>query len=124
MNPEWKSRYDLAVDVTVKAGDLARTIFDSTFDVEWKEDRSPVTVADRNAEQLIREIVGKHLETHRFVADLGKNIFHESTVVRNSCLAHERWVGGQAFDVRLGAHVKHARLIRAIGENLHGKLAK
>ena len=69
MNPEWKSRYDLAVEVTMQAGDLARAIYDSTFDVEWKEDRSPVTVADRNAEKLIREMVAKSFPNDGFLGE-------------------------------------------------------
>jgi histidinol-phosphatase len=69
MNSEWKSRYNLAVDVAVKAGDLARTIYDSTFDVIWKEDRSPVTIADRNAEQLIRDTVAKHFPGDGFLGE-------------------------------------------------------
>lgn len=69
MNPAWKSRYDLAVDVAIKAGDLARSIYDSTFDVIWKEDRSPVTIADRNAEQLIRDTVTKHFPGDGFLGE-------------------------------------------------------
>jgi histidinol-phosphatase len=60
MNPEWRSRYDQAVDAARKAGDLARTYFDTTFEVEWKTDQTPVTVADRRAEELIRGLVAKH----------------------------------------------------------------
>ncbi len=57
MNPEWRTRYDLAVDAAQKAGELARGFYETTFDVEHKADSSPVTIADRDAEQLIREMV-------------------------------------------------------------------
>ena len=55
MQADWRTRYDLAVDAAHKAGDLARTYYESTFEVEHKADSSPVTVADKSAEKLIRE---------------------------------------------------------------------
>jgi histidinol-phosphatase len=54
MNPEWKSRYDLAVTTAEQAGKLALRYFDADVAVEWKQDHSPVTVADREAEALLR----------------------------------------------------------------------
>jgi len=54
MNPEWRSRYEAAVDVARRAGQLALRYFDAVVDVEWKSDQSPVTVADREGEQLLR----------------------------------------------------------------------
>ena len=54
MNPEWRSRYELAVDAARQAGRLALRYFDTELAVEWKADQSPVTVADREAEALLR----------------------------------------------------------------------
>lgn len=54
MNADWKSRYDLAVTAAHAAGQLALGYFDAGTAVEWKADQSPVTVADRNAEQYLR----------------------------------------------------------------------
>jgi histidinol-phosphatase len=57
-------RYDLAMTAARQAGALAQSVFDGTFEVEWKADQSPVTVADRDAERLIRRLVAE-----RFPAD-------------------------------------------------------
>ena len=46
MNPEWRTRYDLAVEAAQKAGDLARAYYETTFAVEHKADNSPVTQHD------------------------------------------------------------------------------
>jgi len=54
VNPDWKSRYETAVAVARKAGQLALGYFDQGLAVEWKADRSPVTLADREAECLLR----------------------------------------------------------------------
>ena len=69
MNPDWRTRYELAIDAARQAGDLAKTIFDGTFDVEFKADQSPVTIADRNAEALIRKMVGQHFPGDGFLGD-------------------------------------------------------
>jgi histidinol-phosphatase len=54
LDPRWKSRYELALDVAQQAGRLALRYFDGEFRVEWKKDLSPVTIADREAEALLR----------------------------------------------------------------------
>ena len=54
MNPDWRQRYETAVDAAQKAAQLALGYFEGTFRVEWKGDLSPVTVADREAEHLLR----------------------------------------------------------------------
>jgi histidinol-phosphatase len=69
MNPEWRSRYELAVDAARQAGDLAKTYYDTSFEVEWKDDRSPVTVADKNAEALIRDLVKRHFPGDGFLGE-------------------------------------------------------
>lgn len=59
MNSDWRSRYDLAIDVARTAGDFAREIYDRSFEVEIKADNSPVTIADKGAEELIRRELKK-----------------------------------------------------------------
>lgn len=60
MNPEWRTRYELAVQAARQAGQMALGYFDIGLAVEWKQDQSPVTVADREAETLLRKtLLGK-----------------------------------------------------------------
>jgi histidinol-phosphatase len=54
MNADWRSRYEVAIEAAAKAGELALSYFDRDIDVEWKSDKSPVTLADRDAEALLR----------------------------------------------------------------------
>jgi histidinol-phosphatase len=57
---EWRVRYETAVKAAVEAGRLALRYFETRPTVEWKEDQSPVTVADREAETLLRTtLLGK-----------------------------------------------------------------
>jgi len=57
MNTEWRSRYEMALTATQKAGDFALGYFDVPIEVEWKQDRSPVTLADRGAEEMLRSLL-------------------------------------------------------------------
>ncbi len=75
MNPEWRSRYNLAVEAARRAGDFAKTIYDATFqdraalEVIVKADASPVTLADRGAEELIRKLIGQHFPGDGFLGE-------------------------------------------------------
>jgi len=55
MNADWKNRYELAITTAKEAGQLALGYFDTNLAVEWKQDLTPVTAADRQAEELIRK---------------------------------------------------------------------
>jgi histidinol-phosphatase len=69
MKPDWKARYELAIEAARQAGDLAKKYFDSSFEVEWKQDASPVTIADKQAEELIRTAVKKHFPNDGFLGE-------------------------------------------------------
>src|SRR3954471_18100596 len=69
MKRDWQTRYELAVEAARKAGDLARAYYETTFDIENKADDSPVTVADRQAEQLIRALVTKSFPDDGFLGE-------------------------------------------------------
>lgn len=61
MNADWQARYDLGIRAAQDAGRVALKYFpdiDSAAfadQVIWKSDNSPVTIADRSAEQYLRE---------------------------------------------------------------------
>jgi histidinol-phosphatase len=54
MNPDWRARYERAIDLTRRASLVALRYYDGPFAVEFKGDSSPVTVADRETEQALR----------------------------------------------------------------------
>lgn len=55
MNSEWRTRYEAAVEAAQQAGKLALRYFDTGLAVERKADASPVTIADREAEMMLRQ---------------------------------------------------------------------
>ena len=74
MNPDWRSRYNLAVEAAKQAGDHARTIYDATIhdrtmQVMHKADNSPVTIADQGAEQVIRKLVARYFPNDGFLGE-------------------------------------------------------
>ncbi len=69
MNPQWRNRYELAVQAARQAGQLALRYYDGSFTVEHKADLSPVTVADREAEQLLRKVLLGAFPTDGFLGE-------------------------------------------------------
>ena len=57
MNSEWRSRYEVMIEAAQAAGQTALGYFDHDVAIEWKHDLSPVTVADRHAEKLLRSLI-------------------------------------------------------------------
>lgn len=59
MNADWRARYETATEAALRAGQTALRYYTQALTVEWKEDESPVTVADRETESLLRkELLG------------------------------------------------------------------
>ncbi|MEP0846717.1 MAG: inositol monophosphatase family protein [Phycisphaerae bacterium] len=61
---ELREVLDFAVDAARQAGDLTLRYFSPDTPFERKSDNSPVTIADRAAEQLLRERIGRRFPTH------------------------------------------------------------
>jgi histidinol-phosphatase len=55
LNPQWRARYEAAIEAAQQAAQLAFRYYTGEFQIEWKADQSPVTVADREAEALMRQ---------------------------------------------------------------------
>ncbi len=55
-----QSRLDLAIEAAWQAGRITLRYYQAGVQPEWKADESPVTVADREAEQKIRQLLERH----------------------------------------------------------------
>ncbi|MBI2598924.1 hypothetical protein HYW40_01785 [Candidatus Curtissbacteria bacterium] len=60
---------DVAIDAARQAGNLALKYFKSQPKVTYKPDNTPVTRADREAEQLIRKIIAKKFPDHGIIGE-------------------------------------------------------
>jgi histidinol-phosphatase len=69
VNPEWRTRYDKAVEAAAKAGKVALNYFDINVRVEWKKDQSPVTVADRETETFLRTTLREAFPNDGFLGE-------------------------------------------------------
>ena len=59
-----------AVELAEKSGDFIRPMFGChDVEVELKADESPVTAADRGAEELMREMIGKKFPDHGVIGE-------------------------------------------------------
>jgi len=52
-----------------RSGDLIRSYFRKNYTVEQKSDNSPVTIADKKAEELIREMIMKEFPGHGIIGE-------------------------------------------------------
>jgi histidinol-phosphatase len=61
--------FEAVSEVARVAGDVALGHFRRGVEVEWKSDGSPVTVADREAEQAAREWIGRRYPSHAILGE-------------------------------------------------------
>lgn len=66
---ELASMHLFACDIARKAGDLTLAYFRRGVKVERKEDQSPVTKADKEAEQLLRDAIEKEYPEHGIIGE-------------------------------------------------------
>jgi histidinol-phosphatase len=69
MIPDWKARYEEGVLAAQEAGRVALGYFDRGVAVETKADQSPVTIADRAAEQAMRQRLLRHFPHDGFLGE-------------------------------------------------------
>jgi histidinol phosphatase-like enzyme (inositol monophosphatase family) len=60
---------EFAADLAWQAGKLTLRYFQTSFTTEYKEDLSPVTVADRESERLIRELIESRYPNHSILGE-------------------------------------------------------
>jgi histidinol-phosphatase len=60
---------DFAVDAAWQAGQLTLSHFQTGIKVDWKVDASPVTAADRGAEELLRSLIGHKYPHHAIIGE-------------------------------------------------------
>jgi histidinol-phosphatase len=59
-----KEFLSVALEAARAARELILSYYNGEFDIEIKSDQTPVTVADRGAEQIIRETIGRAFPAH------------------------------------------------------------
>jgi histidinol-phosphatase len=69
-----------ALDAAWQAGRLTLATFQTQFEVIWKGDDSPVTLADRGAEELLRRLIERAYPDHAIVGEeFGESHHQEAT---------------------------------------------
>ena len=65
----WEEQLQAAIEAGVKAIKGILEIYNTDFSVEIKDDNSPVTLADKNADKVIREYLHKKFPTYAFLTE-------------------------------------------------------
>jgi histidinol-phosphatase len=69
MSADWNDRYEFAIKAAHEAGKFALQYYDQDIKVEWKDDNSPVTLADRGAEGLLRDLLLRRFNDDGFLGE-------------------------------------------------------
>ena len=69
MNRMWEEQLEAAIEAGVKAIKGILEIYNTDFSVEIKDDNSPVTLADKNADKVIRDYLHKKYPTYAFLTE-------------------------------------------------------
>lgn len=80
MNFDLDSVHKAAKEIAKKGGDHTLNYFNKSFDIERKSDDTPVTVADREAESLMREEINNRFPHHGIIGEEHGNENEESPV--------------------------------------------
>ena len=67
--PTPRQLLDVAMEAAWAAGRRTLAYFNTGPAVEWKADQSPVTIADREAEALLRQIIGRWYPEHAILGE-------------------------------------------------------
>lgn len=67
--PGYQQELELAVHFAAEAGKAILPYFQTTLQVETKQDNSPVTIADRKAEELLRALMEKHTPGYGIIGE-------------------------------------------------------
>lgn len=67
--PPLSSLLDFALDAAWQAGRITLRYFQTDVGVERKADASPVTIADKQAEQKLRELIGQYWPEHGIIGE-------------------------------------------------------
>ena len=65
----WEKELQAMIDAGLKAKKAIMEIYHQKFDVEIKEDNSPVTMADKKADEIIRRELHKAFPTYAFLTE-------------------------------------------------------
>src|SRR5215468_1819473 len=60
---------DFAVDAAWQAGKITLEYFQTNLSIDRKADLSPVTIADRRTEEMLRELIKKYFPDHGIVGE-------------------------------------------------------
>lgn len=69
MNFDLESIHEAAIEIAKKGGDHTLNYFNKSYDVERKSDNSPVTIADREAESIMREAIAERFPDHGIIGE-------------------------------------------------------
>ena len=97
----WNEELEIAKIVAVKAGEAIMEIYNTAdFQVEYKKDDSPLTVADKASNKVIVEMLREHFPDHAILSEEEKD--NLSRLEKDVCFVVDPLDGTKEFIKRNG----------------------
>ncbi len=66
---EYESELEFAVSLARECGEITKKYFMASYNVDYKDDGSPVTIADQSCERLMRQRIGAKYPQHNIIGE-------------------------------------------------------
>ena len=109
INFHMNSQLQIAIKAAIEAGKAIMDVYDSEFAIEYKDDKSPLTLADKNANTIINE----HLKTTPIpiISEENKQIDFDTRREWNNCWVVDPVDGTKEFIKRNGEFTVNIALV-------------
>lgn len=104
------SNLEIAITASLKAGKAIMEVYDTVFEVEYKDDKSPLTLADKKS----NEIINSHLlpTSVPIISEENKQIEYSSRKAWSSCWVVDPVDGTKEFVKRNGEFTVNIALVQ------------
>ena len=95
MDTRLNKELECAIETAILAGESVMRVYETDFQVLYKEDESPVTLADEKADKLIRRLLSEHFPEYGILSE--ENVDQQETFGMKHCFVVDPIDGTREF---------------------------
>lgn len=100
MEMELTKELECLIETAITAGEQVMKVYETDFEVCYKEDKSPVTLADERADRLITRLLAQHFPDYGILSE--ENVINQQTFGKKDCFIVDPIDGTREFVKRNG----------------------
>jgi 3'(2'), 5'-bisphosphate nucleotidase len=86
---------ECVIETAITAGEQVMKVYETDFEVSYKEDKSPVTLADEQADRLITRLLSQHFPDYGVLSE--ENVINQETFDKKDCFIVDPIDGTREF---------------------------